>query len=323
MGRPPEVSDDEIIAAGLRLQADVPVNATRIWAACGRHGKPVRLFEVWNTWLLAQAADAAAGAVAPPIPIPEMAQRLADGLKTQLLTGIDRALGAIYQGIDEAVKGRYQAELSSLVAVREEHAREMQDALAALGEMSDAQDERDGRIHDMEGALTSTLRQRDVSEAMRGAVVEQQSAMANRLQAVEGLLERERSISFDLKIANARAEGEMRALTRQLSDMQAAFDAYRESRENGGAGRSTPGDVSAHGAEVTTAADASIGEPAENATLPAASSVAMRAHRSRGKARPDARAPLLVHSDEAQQDVGLPSLTYGIDDNSAALSGSL
>ena len=50
MGRPVEVSDADVIAAGERLIADdKTVTKTALWEACGQRGRPDRLFGVWRT----------------------------------------------------------------------------------------------------------------------------------------------------------------------------------------------------------------------------------------------------------------------------------
>jgi hypothetical protein len=46
MGRPSEVSDEDIIAAGRELAQRSAVTATGLWLSCGKRGRPARLLGV-------------------------------------------------------------------------------------------------------------------------------------------------------------------------------------------------------------------------------------------------------------------------------------
>jgi hypothetical protein len=234
MGRPTEVSDEEIIAVGLKLQAQGPINPTRLWVACGSRGRSTRLFEVWERYLrqtVASAAGQDTGPTSAAMPVPEAAHRLAAGLKGDLSTGIDRALEAIYVSIDDVVKGRYQAEFASLTSIREAHALEMLDAQAALEDMSDARERDLSRIAELKEALVTAHRDRDVGGALRGAAVEQHTAVLVRLQEAERRVDLERSVTTDLKVAAARAGLEMVALNRQRDEDEARLDAGKATLE--------------------------------------------------------------------------------------------
>jgi len=231
MGRPREVTDEEIIAAGRRLDAAGGVNATRLWKACNEHGRPARLLEVWNGYKQGQSGEPLAYAGAPALPIPETAQRLAAELKGELSTGIDRALASIYAAVEDAVQGRFRQELADLTSVREAHQGEIEEALAALGDMSEAQGNRDIRIKDLEAALASVLRERDVSEALRGAQAEQHDRFLARLHNAETNLQQERQTSLDLKIAQTRAEVERESLDRQCGSIRAKLEIARTAAE--------------------------------------------------------------------------------------------
>ena len=227
MGRAPEVTDEEIIAAGRKLDAVGEVNATRLWKACNEHGRPDRLLEVWKEYKRGQSDQPLANAGAPALPIPEAAQRLAAGLKGELSTGIDRALASIYREVEDAVQGRFRQELADLTAVRESHRGEIEEALAAIGDMSVARDGREIRIKDLEGALASVLRERDVSEALRAAEAEQHDNLSARLHETEACLQHERQTFVDLKIAQVRGEVEREGLDRQCGSIRAKLEIAR------------------------------------------------------------------------------------------------
>lgn len=232
MGRPPEVTDEEIIAAGRKLDAVGGVNATRLWKACGEHGKPARLLEVWSGYRQGQSSEPVATAGAPlRLPIPEAAQRLATGLKGELSIGIDRALASIYAAVEHVVQGRFRQELADLTSVREAHRAEIEDALTALGDMSEAGDDREVRIGDLEAALASVLRERDVSEALRAAQTAQHETALARLRDAETNLQQERQTSVELKIAQARGEVERESLDHQCRSIRAKLEIARTATE--------------------------------------------------------------------------------------------
>ncbi len=231
MGRPPEVTDAEIIAAGIKLEETGEVNATRLWRQCREHGRPERLLEVWSKHKVRQSGEPLANVGAPPLAIPEMAQRLAAELKGALSTSIDRALASIYAAVEDAVQGRFQRELADLTSVREAHRAEIEEALTALGDISEARDDGEIRIKDLEGALASVLRERDVSEALRAAQVEQHDSFLARLHEAETSLQQERQTSLELKIAQTRAEVERESLDRQCGSIRAKLEIARTTAE--------------------------------------------------------------------------------------------
>jgi hypothetical protein len=136
MAMPPEVSDEEIIQAGEKLKARGAVNATRLWEACGQRGKPVRLLSVWGQHEALAEKEAAASSMELPL-LPAAARHQADALKQELSQGIDRSLAAIYEGVPHAVTLRYEDEHAALDTARLENKLETQDALEALGNISE------------------------------------------------------------------------------------------------------------------------------------------------------------------------------------------
>ena len=73
--RPPEVSVDEIMAAGQRLIAEgKPINGSRLRRAVGERGKPERQLAVWKAELARDEDPAAPADVGPTILPPVFAE---------------------------------------------------------------------------------------------------------------------------------------------------------------------------------------------------------------------------------------------------------
>ena len=89
MGRPAEVTDEEIIRAGNALLADNRnVNGMRLYKGVGRHGNTARMMEVWTKHVEASTAIPQE----PPNPVaalPEAVSRLLSDCKRQLGNGLD------------------------------------------------------------------------------------------------------------------------------------------------------------------------------------------------------------------------------------------
>lgn len=225
MGRPTVVSDAEIIEAGERIKSTEPVNGTRLWRACGQRGKPDRLLAVWSQHDATQRAEAGDNRQrGGDLPIPEKAQQEAASLKNELSSGIDRVVSSIYLAIEESVQGRYRAEVVEMSRTREEYLREIRDAFAAIEEMTDAVSAAEERLKAVEGALSDALSARNVSEALRAVVVEDQGRVTEQLRQVERDLEHELIERGEVKAVVARAEIETETLRRALDDITADFN---------------------------------------------------------------------------------------------------
>jgi chemotaxis protein histidine kinase CheA len=149
MGRPVEIDDDEIVAAGIKLRLRGTVNGTRLWQECGQKGRPARLLDVW---LKHHATERSPGGspASDGLPIPDHVRSQASTIKNGVAQGIDRALAAIYHGVEDAVKNRYQQEIEALDAARREMLCETQEALEALGEIGDERDRLAADVHSLE-----------------------------------------------------------------------------------------------------------------------------------------------------------------------------
>ena len=229
MARPPLFTDQQIIAIGEKLRAKGPVTATLLWEACGRRGRLNRYQTIWNRHEVEQRHAAAEGPSAGVlITLPEKAQCLATALKADLSAGIDRVTSSIYLATEDAQRGRFQAELADMNAARDAYRREIEDAFAALEEVSEALAESQERVGQLEVTLAATLTQRDINEALRGAVAQQQAGTLARLRDVESELKAEALSSAALRVELVRAEMAREAADRALLDSTAALNEARQ-----------------------------------------------------------------------------------------------
>jgi hypothetical protein len=229
IGRPPLVSDAEIIAAGERIKSAGPVNGTQLWRACGGRGRAERLLAVWDQHeakLRAEAGDdqqiGGAG-----LAIPEKAQQMAAILKGDLSSGIDRVLSSIFSAVEVSVQSRYQAEVSEMTRARDAYLSEIHDAYAAMEEKSEAASEAEDRVKAVEGALTDALNARNVSDALRTAAIEEQARLVERLRQVDRELKHELLARGEAKAAAARVESEAEELRRTVQGTKQELDTAR------------------------------------------------------------------------------------------------
>ena len=249
MGRPVLVTDAEIIAAGERIKSAGPVNGTQLWMACGKRGRGDRLLAVWTQHeakLRAEAGDDQQ--VGEGVALPEKAQQLAARLKGDLSSGIDRVVSSIYSAVEEAIQGRYRAEVAGMTQARDAYLREICDAFTAMEEMGEAVSEAEDREKAVEGALGVALSARKVSEALRAAAVEDQVKLVDHLRQVDQELKHELLAHGDAKAAAARAESASEALRRTLDETRIELQAAR-----GELGQALLSSVSTHDTNIRQA----------------------------------------------------------------------
>ncbi len=230
MARPTEVTDEEILEAAGKLSAAGPINATRLWDALGRRGRPERLLKVWRQHEATLTGTTDHLPIDLP-PVPEKAQMLADGLKGELSGGIDRAIKLIYAAVDERVRGRYRDELAETLSTRDACSREVGEALNALGDLSEALAERDETVESLSAALATTKGERDLAEALSGAESEHKGDLAIRLAKIEAAFEIERQSCVDLRVAHAKAEEIVAYLRAEKADWLEERERFRGAAE--------------------------------------------------------------------------------------------
>ena len=206
MGRPSEVSDEDIIAAGRELAQRSAVTATGLWLSCGKRGRPARLLAVWNAFAAQAAAD---GSQVPSsaMPIPDEVRSEGTKLKSALTQGIDQAIGCIYQGIERAFAARYQEEFAALQTMRGATANEVAEALAALGDASEEC-----------ASLRETVeRQKDELRSMELSL----DATRQNLAAMREQLGQQINSSMELRLAALNSESRLEAAKTEVARAQA------------------------------------------------------------------------------------------------------
>ena len=226
MGRPPEVTDEEIIEAGIKLSTVGHVNGYRLFDALGRRGRSERMLKVWQEYE-ATLAGAAADPSIDLLPVPEKAQLVVDRLKGELAGGIDRAIKLIFAAVDEGVRGRYRDELAETISTRDACTREMAEALGALGDLSETLSVRDETIESLMATLEETKAQRVRAEALTGAEFKHKEDLATRLTQAEISLDVERQKCIGVQVLRDKAEEVVGILRAEKSDWLEERDRLR------------------------------------------------------------------------------------------------
>jgi hypothetical protein len=229
MARPALVTDEQIIEVGEKMSATQVVNAARLFKACGAVGRSERIFAVWTRHVANKQAEADADRPLPAgVPIPEKAQQLADALKGELCSRVDRGLLSIYSAVDSSLTGRYQVEMAEMSRTREACLSELRDAYGVIDELSEAKGAADDRGDVVEAKLSDALTTRHVAEALRAAAVEENVRLVERLRQADDELKRVLTEHGETKAVAARAEvaGEaaqrsLEGTTKRLQDAQA------------------------------------------------------------------------------------------------------
>lgn len=137
MSRSPEVTVEEILAAGKRILArGEPVTGWGLRKELGNRGSAPRLEAVWKGNMGDHLDGAAAEQDAPILP-PEVTALLA-GAKMSMAGQVEAFANALYRSVLEFADGQYKAEIESLRGARVQYKREMGEAELAI-EVTDAQ----------------------------------------------------------------------------------------------------------------------------------------------------------------------------------------
>ena len=202
MGRPAEVTDEEIIRAGNALVADNrAVNGTRLLKGVGGRGRTSRMMEVWTRHVEASTtvSQEPSSAVAA---LPEAASRLLSDCKGRLNSGLDACVHEIYAVVERAVAGRFQTEMAAMTTSRESYQAELHEAWQAMEELAEKHDAAMLQAQDWE----------------RGVLVAQ-----TLLESERGVLSR---VEMDKVALSARIHG----LTAELADASALARAAETGR---------------------------------------------------------------------------------------------
>jgi hypothetical protein len=210
MARPPEITEDQVIAAGRGLEsAGQPVNPYRLYRAVGGRGRPDRLLAVWT------AHVAARGSAEVPEP-PALPPAVRDGLGKAM-----QSIGAQLERTVRQISADLAAEAAArMAAERDALARER----AALAEAeADALGEFTGMADELEHLRAESLR---LAEDLRRAEVAREAAETVRLLAVDQLTAAHAARTEALLDA-ARASERAAAAERRIAELDADLLAMR------------------------------------------------------------------------------------------------
>lgn len=227
MAMPPEVSDEEIIQAGEKLKARGAVNATRLWEACGQRGKPVRLLSVWGQHEALAEKEAAASSMELPL-LPAAARHQADALKQELSQGIDRSLAAIYEGVPHAVTLRYEDEHAALDTARLENKLETQDALEALGNISEERAQLRSDVASLRVRLASVETARDYRLLQNLTLTKHSETAQQGRRDAEARIEAQNSDRIELEKTVAFTQSALKSTTGELLRTRVDLGAVRD-----------------------------------------------------------------------------------------------
>ncbi|MBF0326442.1 MAG: DNA-binding protein [Alphaproteobacteria bacterium] len=170
--RPPEIPDEVVVEAGLRLLAvGRPVNGWALRTACGDRGKPDRLLQVWRNYETSAQVEAEA------IEVPDVVAEAIGGAKGEVAGLLDRLLPTIYAAAEGVVDARRRAEFEALQRQLAWAEQQAKDATAAI-EQADAEIARwREEAAQFQGDLANEQFERmRLSESLRGVEADLQTA---------------------------------------------------------------------------------------------------------------------------------------------------
>lgn len=230
MGRPAEVSDDEVIAAGLKVQQTLPsggrVTATALWSACGRRGRPDRLLAVWRNHE-SGCPTAIPAASALPLTLPEPAREKLAGCIVTLTHSLEQTAASIYREIEETFASRYHSELEALSAARAEIQNEREEALEALGDAGERLTELEARIAELEEALAASANRESIQAELRRQEKKMQTQAAAR---IEQLGVRQLELERELAASDAREHQACERADKLSAELAAAHSLLQDQR---------------------------------------------------------------------------------------------
>jgi len=228
MGRPVEVEDNVVIAAGLRLERrGVDVKATRIWKELGEHGRPERMFDVWNQFTSGRAATDAATASDRAL-MSARAIQLTAGLKASLTGELDRVAAAIYGEVESTFSARFQGELLAMQSAAAASTSETREALEAIGMLSEARQELEASARLGEQQLAATRRECELKEQMLSTAASDQRVLVEDVARLRAVVEVERTKNADLRTQMAQVETRVERLSDDLSIARDELEVNRQ-----------------------------------------------------------------------------------------------
>ena len=206
MGRPVEVCDEDVIAAGVRLEnRGVKVKSSRLRTELGERGRPKRMIAVWAEHVADRVRPMDAAAAATSVGS-DPACRLADGLTTKLGVELDRIVKAIYDEVQATATSKFQDASAAMDTERAAHLSKTAEALDTIGRLEEQRDSAQASLHQAEQDAAAARRECSVRDALLTAAAVERTLLEEHLAALRETVENERLENGDLRAALMRAE---------------------------------------------------------------------------------------------------------------------
>ena len=227
MGRPAEVTDQEIIKAGNALIADNrAVNGTRLLKGVGGRGRAKRMLEVW-TKHVETSTTVSQEPSSPLAALPEAASRLLFDCKRQLDTGLDGCVREIYATVERTLASRYQTEMTAMTTSRELHQAELHEAWQALEEFAEKHDAALLQAQERERAVLVAHATVEAERGVLSRVEMDKTALSARIDGLAADLAATSALARAAETGRTRAETLAEAMRAELDATQAALEAMR------------------------------------------------------------------------------------------------
>lgn len=225
MARPPEITDEDIVAAGQQLErAGERIGAYRLYRAVGGRGRPDRLLAVWTAHV---AGRGSAEVQEPPALPPAIRDGLAAAMR-MIGEQLERTFGQVSADLAAEAAARTAAERDALARERANIAEEAADALAEFTRLAEDVERLRGETQRLEEDLRRAEIARGAAETVRQLAVEQLTAA--HAERTEALLEVAR--------ATERTAAAERRITVLETDLAALRAGTKGEASSGTAGKS-------------------------------------------------------------------------------------
>lgn len=227
MGRPSEVTDEEIIRAGNALVADNrAVNGTRLLKGVGGRGRAARMMEVWTKHV--EASTTVSQEPSSPLDaLPEAAARLLSDCKGQLGTGLDACVREIYAVVERTLASRFQTEMTAMTSSRESFQTELHEAWQAMEELAEKNDAALLQAEDCERGLLIAQVTLEAERGVLSRVDLDKVALSARIDGLAADLASTSALARAAETGRTRAETLAEAMQAELAATQAALEAMR------------------------------------------------------------------------------------------------
>ena len=206
MGRPVEVCDEDVIAAGVRLESrGVEVKSSRLRTELGERGRPKRMIAIWAEHVAGRVRPMDVAAAATSV-VSEPPCRLADGLTTKLGVELGRIVKAIHDEVRATATSKFQDAFAAMDAERAAHLSKTAEALDTIGRLEEQRDSAQATLRQVERDAAAARRECSLRDALLTAAAEERTSLEKHVAALRETVESERSKNGDLRVALMRAE---------------------------------------------------------------------------------------------------------------------